>query len=342
MTAGRRRDRAVPGLARAGHVSRQRHASVRRRAPDADRRQRRGARPHQDHRPDDVHRRADPEPDGRAASWSTRLGLQLAAGRRISRRACWPQVHVDPRAAGDSVALTFRERDVIARRADRTVTAPYGQMINLGVVQFAVRARPAIETATLGIAGREPAIDGLLGGLLVTRRTETDVIDVGYTAARSASRAQRIVNTTRAGVPVAQRAVGAGALPAAPRVPGRAAGPDRQHAGARAGRARLFRSRQQLASSRDKLDARAERRAAARRPASAQLEADRQTFAARSSSSSRSGDEGPAPGPSRARHLAGHGREPGRRRAVPPAAHVPGPARLDDHRALAARRPTPT
>ena len=82
-----------------------------------------------------------------------------------------------PAPAGDSVVLTFRANDVVARRADRMVTAPYGQIINLGVVQLSVRSRPSVETATLGIGGREPAIDGLLGGLQVAPRTETDVIE---------------------------------------------------------------------------------------------------------------------------------------------------------------------
>ena len=123
------------------------------------------------------------------------LGLQLQSRTEDFTTGSLENVHVDPRAAGDSVVLTFRPNDVVARRADRVVTAPYGQIINLGVVQLSVRSRPTIETATLGIGGQEPAIDALLGGLLVTRRTETDVIDVGYTAYDPIS-AQRVVNST--------------------------------------------------------------------------------------------------------------------------------------------------
>ena len=54
--------------------------------------------------------------------------------------------------------------------------------MNLGVVQFAVTSRPTVEATTLYIAGAGAVIDGLLGGLLVSRRTETDVIDIEYTA----------------------------------------------------------------------------------------------------------------------------------------------------------------
>ncbi|MEP6688395.1 MAG: polysaccharide biosynthesis tyrosine autokinase [Gemmatimonadales bacterium] len=123
------------------------------------------------------------------------LGLMLQSYEPEFPAGQLAQVHVDPRAAGDSVQLVFRAQDVTARRADRTATAPYGQVMNLGVVQFAVTSRPSIESTTLYIAGREPVIDGLLAGLLVTRRTETDVVDIRYTAGDPAM-AQRIVNST--------------------------------------------------------------------------------------------------------------------------------------------------
>jgi len=123
------------------------------------------------------------------------LGLQLESQTDEFPASALGDAHVDPRAAGDSIQLTFRQNDVVAKRADRTVTAPYGQLVNLGVVQFSVRARPAVELATLSIGGREQMIDNLLTGLQVLRRTETDVIDIGYTAYDPLS-AQRIVNST--------------------------------------------------------------------------------------------------------------------------------------------------
>jgi tyrosine-protein kinase Etk/Wzc len=123
------------------------------------------------------------------------LGLMLQSYSPDFSTGQLSQVHVDPRASGDSVLLTFRANDVTARRADRTATAPYGRTMNLGVVQFAVTSRPAVESTTLNIAAREPVIDGLLAGLLVSRREETDVVDINYTAGDPAS-AQRIVNAT--------------------------------------------------------------------------------------------------------------------------------------------------
>ena len=92
------------------------------------------------------------------------LGLQLYSQTEEFSVGDLEHIKVDPRAASDSVVLTFGEKDVNARRGDRAVTARYGQPINLGVVQFTVTARPAVETATLGINSREGAIDALLAG----------------------------------------------------------------------------------------------------------------------------------------------------------------------------------
>jgi tyrosine-protein kinase Etk/Wzc len=206
------------------------------------------------------------------------LGLQLASMTPGFTTGVLDGVHVDPRAAGDSVNLTFRPNDVVAKRADRTVTAPYGQMINLGVVQFSVRSRPAIETATLGIGGREAAIDGLLAGLLIARRTETDVIDVGYTAYDPVS-AQRIVNST---VQAFQTLNVQWARERSRRrrefLGEQLAQTDSMLARAQAELAN-FRSRQQLASSADKL--KAEQGTALQiETRMAELDADRRTFTA--------------------------------------------------------------
>ena len=206
------------------------------------------------------------------------LGLQLQSWTEDFSAADLSSVHVDPRAAGDSVQLTFRPNDVVAKRADRTVTAPYGQPVNLGVVQFTVRARPTVDIATLGIGGREPAIDGLLAGLQVGRRTETDVIDVGYTATAPII-AQEIVNTT---VQSFQSLNIQWARERSRRrrefLAEQLAQTDSMLARAQA-ELSSFRSRQQLASSRDKL--------AAEQSAQLQLEtrlaeldADRRTFGA--------------------------------------------------------------
>jgi capsular exopolysaccharide synthesis family protein len=204
------------------------------------------------------------------------LGLQLQSWTPEFPRSSLAQVHVDPRAAGDSVHLDFHQSSVEARRADRTVTAPYGQLINLGVVQFAVRARPAVETATLGIIGQEPAIDGLLAGLQVTRRELTDVIDVTYFSTEPAA-AQRVVNAT---VQAFQSLNVQWARERSRRrrefLAEQLAQTDSMLERAQA-ELSSFRSRQQLASSHDKLAAE-QSAVLALDSRAAELDADRQTF----------------------------------------------------------------
>ena len=205
------------------------------------------------------------------------LGLQLQSITPNFTTGVLDGVHVDSRAAGDSVVLTFRANDVVAQRADRRVTAAYGQPINLGVVQFSVRARPSLETATLSIAGREESIDNLLAGLLVAPRAETDVIDVGYTAYDPVS-AQRIVNST---VQAFQTLNVQWARERSRRrrefLGEQLASTDSMLARAQ-GELASFRSRQQLASSTDKLQAEQGTQLQIE-TRMAELDADRRTFA---------------------------------------------------------------
>jgi tyrosine-protein kinase Etk/Wzc len=206
------------------------------------------------------------------------LGLQLVSQTPEFSVEDLTGVQVDPRAAGDSVQVVFRDDGVSARRGQRAVTATYGQPVNLGVVQFVVRARPAVENVTLAIKSREAAIDALLIGLVVSRRELTDVIDVAFVA-EDPRRAQRIVNSTVHAFQALnvqwarERSRRRGEFLAE-----QLASTDTTLERAQAALA-SFRSRQQLASSRDKLES---QQAAllnldAQRE---QLNADRQTFSA--------------------------------------------------------------
>ena len=206
------------------------------------------------------------------------LGLQLVSRTEGFSTEDLVNVRVDPRAAADSVLLTFGPTEVTAVRSERSVKAPYGQLINLGIVQFAVRTRPGIETAMLGIQSRDAIIDGLTGGLLVTRREGTDVIDVSFIAEDPLS-AQRIVNAT---VNAFQALSVQWARDRSSRrrvfLAEQLAATDSQLSKAQA-ELSSFRSRQQIASSRDKLAAEqaALLQLDSRR---AELDADRSTFTA--------------------------------------------------------------
>jgi uncharacterized protein involved in exopolysaccharide biosynthesis len=213
-----------------------------------------------------------------AASVVDSLGLQLYSGTEDFTIGDLDHVKVDPRAAGDSVILTFAERDVNARRGERAVTARYGQAINLGTVQFTVTARPQIETAVLYITDRESAISALVSSLGASRREETDVIDVSFNSTDPRV-AQRVVNTT---VTAFQSLSVQWARERSRRrsefLAEQLAQTDSMLARAQADLS-SFRSRQQLASSESKLSA--TQAAILQLDAQvAQLEADRQTFGA--------------------------------------------------------------
>ena len=204
------------------------------------------------------------------------LGLQLATYTAGFTTSDLSQVHFDPRAAGDSVILLFRNRAVTARRAQREVSAPYGQVMNLGVVQFAVRARPQVDSTTLYILGREQVIDGLLASLLVSRRTETDVIDVAYFA-QDPAQAQKVVNSTvRAFQTVNVQWSRERSRRKREFLAEQLAQTDSMLARAQA-ELSTFRSRQQIASSKDKLAAE-QATALQLQTHTAEIEADRQTF----------------------------------------------------------------
>src|SRR5918996_2371516 len=57
------------------------------------------------------------------------LGLQLVSLTPEFSVEDLAGVKVDPRAAGDSVLVAFREDGVSARRGERAVTVPYGQLV---------------------------------------------------------------------------------------------------------------------------------------------------------------------------------------------------------------------
>jgi polysaccharide biosynthesis transport protein len=105
------------------------------------------------------------------------------------------KLHVDPGAPVDTLMLHFTDREVVARVGDLQAHAPYGELLRLKGVEFAVAARPdsAVQDAMLSVDPREAAIDKVLLAIEVVERQGTDVIDVSYTAT-DAKMASQIVN----------------------------------------------------------------------------------------------------------------------------------------------------
>jgi tyrosine-protein kinase Etk/Wzc len=218
------------------------------------------------------------------------LGLRLVSGTEDFGTSALDGIQVDSQATRDTVLVTFYQNGVKAQLANREVRAPYGQALNLGPIRFSVRSKPEVASALLYTIPREMAIDRLLAGILVLQRPTTDIIDVRYLSSNPRT-AQRVVNTT---VLAFQRLNILSAKQKSQRrrefLEGQQKQTDSLLARVQADLA-AFRSRQQLASSQNALDAQQTSMMAldARR---SELEADRSTFAALLSQIKKGGEAG--------------------------------------------------
>ena len=106
-------------------------------------------------------------------------------------------VRFAPSLEADSLALAFATDSVVVRNTGSgtagEVRAPYGAAVELGGIAFRVLERPAAERGHLRVTSREAGIARVIGGLQVTPRPRTDVIDVAY-ATSDPYRAQQVVN----------------------------------------------------------------------------------------------------------------------------------------------------
>lgn len=95
----------------------------------------------------------------------------------------------------DSLQLEFTADSMSIRsEAGRAeVRAPYGVMVEAAGIRFQVRERPAATHGIVRVTSRDAGIARVIGGLRVTPRPRTDVIDVAY-AASDPHRAQQVVN----------------------------------------------------------------------------------------------------------------------------------------------------
>jgi succinoglycan biosynthesis transport protein ExoP len=206
------------------------------------------------------------------------LGLRLVSGTEEFPSSGLDRVEVDSQATRDTILVTFYQNGVKAQLPNREARALYGQRLNLGPVRFSVVSKPEVASANLYVIPREQAIDRLLTAVVVTHRPLTDIIDVRYLSGNPRT-AQRVVNTT---VSAFQRLNILAAKQKSQRrrefLEGQQRQTDSLLARVQADLA-AFRSRQQLASSQNALDAQQTSMMAldARR---SELEADRTTFAA--------------------------------------------------------------
>jgi Mrp family chromosome partitioning ATPase/uncharacterized protein involved in exopolysaccharide biosynthesis len=204
------------------------------------------------------------------------LGLRLTSATEGLETSQIDGAHVEPHATSDTILVTFYQNGVKAKLADREARGQYGETLDLGTVRFSVPSPPDVPAAALYVIPREKAVDKLAADIGVLQRAGTDILDLNYYS-KSPRVAQRVVNTT---VKAFQELNIVGAKQKSQRrrqfLEEQLKQTDSMLARAQ-GELAAFRSRQQLASSQNALDAQqtALLTLDGRR---SELEADRATF----------------------------------------------------------------
>lgn len=106
-------------------------------------------------------------------------------------------VQLLPTAIREVLTVEFDSAGVTVIGTKGKRSAAYGAIVDYPGMRFAIAAPPTRlsdkGTAALQLVSREEAVGQVVGGLKATARTESDVIDVEYTASDAVT-AQRIVN----------------------------------------------------------------------------------------------------------------------------------------------------
>jgi capsular exopolysaccharide synthesis family protein len=122
------------------------------------------------------------------------VGLRLRPIGRGLPAALLAQVSVDSAAEPDTFFLRFSDEGVIVRKGTSESRVRYNEPYRSIGVTFAIKSKPRVDRAMLGLASRAQTVDLLLEDLVVSPRERTNVVDVAY--AHPVPRiAQRVVNT---------------------------------------------------------------------------------------------------------------------------------------------------
>lgn len=102
-------------------------------------------------------------------------------------------VYIAPDVPPDTLVLKFDTIGVHVSSRLGTAAARYGDTLRLGGIQFAVSERPRVSESVWTVSTRERAVDHLLSNLRVVPRSQTDIVDVSFSAERP-TLAQRVAN----------------------------------------------------------------------------------------------------------------------------------------------------
>src|SRR5690606_10913886 len=91
-------------------------------------------------------------------------------------------VRLASREVEDSLHLRFHGTEMEVRGREKTIRVPYGRMVDLDGVSFAMAAAPDVESGLLVAIPEAASVDSLLALLEVAPRARTDLLDVGFSS----------------------------------------------------------------------------------------------------------------------------------------------------------------
>jgi len=120
-------------------------------------------------------------------------GLRLSPAGRGLPAALLSNVRVDSAVAADTFFLAFANDGVTVRNGARTTRLAYGAPYDAPGLSFTIPTRPQVDKGMLVLSPREATIDRVNARLRVSPRDETDVLEVAFDDPVPAV-AQRVVN----------------------------------------------------------------------------------------------------------------------------------------------------
>lgn len=121
------------------------------------------------------------------------IGMRLQSVTRNAGAEWLTDVRIEPSAVADTFVVHFAADSATVQHGPNSTAVMYGKPYRTAGVSFVIAATPQVGTATLVLLPREETIDQVLEELRAPRREDTDVVDVSY-AHRSPVVAQRVVN----------------------------------------------------------------------------------------------------------------------------------------------------
>jgi polysaccharide biosynthesis transport protein len=122
-----------------------------------------------------------------------REGLRLVSLSPEFSASQLANLNVSPGTPDDTVRVVFRDHEYEVRTSAGKATAQYGAPVTVGGLGMSMLSAPPSQTVLFAMTARETAIDRLAAGIQARPRSQTDAVEISFTAPDPV-RAQRVAN----------------------------------------------------------------------------------------------------------------------------------------------------